>query len=235
MLPKGILFDLDDTIIAYTPVAEPTWQRVCEEFAGSSSVLDTELLYKTIRTISSWYWSNTKRHKEGRKNLDRTRRAILELVFQELKVSDTALAWKIADAFSEQREEEIYLFPQALETLEYLAANNVSLAMMTNGEKIKQRSKIDKFGLEKYFKAFFIEGELGFGKPDKEVYLGALEALGLKPEEVWAVGDNLEWDVKGPQKLGIFGIWNDVEGKGLSPSSKVTPDRIINSIAELIE
>ncbi len=34
MLPKGILFDLDDTILAYSVVAEPTWRRICDDYAG---------------------------------------------------------------------------------------------------------------------------------------------------------------------------------------------------------
>jgi putative hydrolase of the HAD superfamily len=49
------------------------------------------------------------------------------------------------------------------------------------------------------------------------------------------VGDNLVWDVGAPQKLGIFGIWNDYRNKGLPPSSKIIPDRIITNISELVE
>jgi beta-phosphoglucomutase-like phosphatase (HAD superfamily) len=33
MLPKGILFDLDDTILAFDAVANPTWQRLCATYA----------------------------------------------------------------------------------------------------------------------------------------------------------------------------------------------------------
>ena len=63
----------------------------------------------------------------------------------------------------------------------------------------------------------------------------ALASLSLSPEDVWFVGDNLEWDVSAPQKLGIFGIWNDFKGLGLPPSSEIVPDRIINNISELIK
>ncbi len=97
----------------------------------------------------------------------------------------------------------------------------------------KQRTKIERFDLGKYFGIILIEGEQGFGKPDKRVYIKALEGLDLKLEECWAVGDNLEWDVEGPQKLGIFGIWNDFSNKGLPEDSSIAPDRIINSIVEL--
>lgn len=235
MLPKGILFDLDDTIIAYTPVTESTWKSVCENSTLKKDLLDADKLHHAIGKVRTSYWSDPERSAAGRMNLTKARREILTLAFKDLDIDDIQLAWEIADTFSEQREEAIYIFPQALETLEYLVANDVSLAMMTNGEKSRQRGKIERFGLEKYFKAFFIEGELGFGKPDKEVYLGALDALGLSPEEIWAVGDNLECDVGGPQKLGIYSIWNDFEGKGLPDSSNVKPDRIINNISELIK
>jgi len=235
MLPKGIIFDLDDTIIAYTPVVDPTWRRICDEYTRKTAVLDADTLFNKIRKISSWYWSDKERHLIGRRDLNSTRRKILERVFQELDIDDSSLAWEIADAFSEQREEETYLFPGAEKTLEHLSSHNISLSIITNGEAEKQRSKIKKFRLKRFFKSILIEGELGFGKPEETVYIRALKELGLDPEEVWMVGDNLEWDVSAPQKMGIFGVWNDFTRKGLPPSSEIIPDRIIHSIAELIE
>ena len=68
-----------------------------------------------------------------------------------------------------------------------------------------------------------IEGEHGFGKPEERAYLHAMEALGVTAPETWMIGDNLEWEVEAPQRLGIFAIWIDVHGAGLpagSPSSR---------------
>ena len=48
------------------------------------------------------------------------------------------------------------------------------------------------------------------------------------------VGDNLEWEVEVPQRLGIYAIWNDVHGEGLPTESAVKPDRIIRSLTELL-
>jgi putative hydrolase of the HAD superfamily len=48
------------------------------------------------------------------------------------------------------------------------------------------------------------------------------------------VGDNLEWEVVVPQRLGIYAIWMDVHGEGLPPGSPIKPDRIIRSLAELL-
>ena len=72
------------------------------------------------------------------------------------------------------------------------------------------------------------------GKPDKRIFLHALERLNTSPKNAWMVGDNLDWDVAGAQQLGIYGIWVDWRGEGLPELSLVQPDRIIRNISELL-
>jgi putative hydrolase of the HAD superfamily len=47
------------------------------------------------------------------------------------------------------------------------------------------------------------------------------------------VGDNLEWDVLQPQKLGIYGIWIDGRQKGVPADVAERPKRIIQKLSEL--
>jgi putative hydrolase of the HAD superfamily len=46
-------------------------------------------------------------------------------------------------------------------------------------------------------------------------------------------GDNLDWDVAQPQRLGIYSIWIDVTGDGHRKFWSIKPDRIIRSLSEL--
>lgn len=234
MLPKGILFDLDDTIVAFGAAGDETWRRLCNEYAGRCA-LEAKQLLDAFREMADWYWSDEERHRLGRLNLNATRRKIVRLAFEKLGIANNALADEIADAFSVRRVEAIRFFPGAEETLQRLSQQGVSMALMTNGEAEKQRAKVDRFGLERFFKTILIEGELGFGKPHPDVYRRALDDLRLGPREVWSVGDNLKWDVAGPQALGVFGIWHDWRGEGLPADTDVRPDRTVRSISELIE
>jgi putative hydrolase of the HAD superfamily len=234
MLPKGILFDLDDTIVAFDSVANPTWQRVCETYARQFGLGDPTHLYNAIQEVRTWYWSDKARHKQGRLNLEQARREIVQRAFKTLRLDNVSLAHEIADAFSTERETLIHLFPRAEETLQYLQDNKVALALITNGDAQKQWQKVLRFGLERFFRTILIEGEIGYGKPEEAIYRRALEKLELTPDAVWSVGDNLEWDVSAPQKLGMFGIWHDFRGQGLPPDSPIIPDRIITSISELM-
>ena len=234
-LPKGILFDLDDTIIAYGVLAGSIWKRICEGCAPETEPHDGAALFSAIDEVSRWYWADPGRHKAGRLDLDNTRTRLVGLALENLGVDNGPLARHISHAFAEEMQQHIHFFPNAEDTLTWLKSKGVSLALMTNGEAHKQRFKVQKFRLERFFDTILIEGELGYGKPEEAVYARALDDLGLNPEDVWAVGDNLEWDVWGPQKLGIYGIWNDARGTGLPASSKIIPDRIINTISEIIE
>ena len=235
MLPKGIIFDLDDTIITFEAVAHDAWRSVCEYYARKIPGCQPSCLFDAIEEKSTWYWSDSARHKRGRLDLDKTRREIVRLALGSLGIDDCSLAGEIADKYSLERDKPIRFLPGAEETLEYLASREVRLVLITNGEGRKQREKIERFRLERFFNSVLIEGEIGFGKPEERIYRKALEELGLTPEEVWSVGDNLEWDVSGPQKIGVFGIWHDYRDRGVPPGSSVRPDRVITSIPQLIE
>ncbi len=235
MLPKGIMFDLDDTITTFNEIVEPTWKKICKKNINQFNNLTEQQLYKNIREAANWYWSDKDRHKKGRLDIEKTRRIVLEIAFKKMKNNNISLAHKLADSYSKLRVEAIDFYPGAERTLKYFLEQNVVLALVTNGQKKKQREKINRFRLERFFNIILVEEEMGYGKPDERVYHRALKELNLSADSVWFVGDNLEWDVGGPQKLGIYGIWNDYKKRGLPPSSKVIPDRIITNISELIE
>ena len=144
------------------------------------------------------------------------------------------LATRLANRFHAYREEEMFVFPGAHDAIDALKEFGVKLALATNGAAIDQRAKIERFGLTHRFDHIQIEGEHGFGKPEERAYLHAMEALGVTAPETWMIGDNLEWEVEAPQRLGIFAIWIDVHGAGLPAGSTVKPDRIIRSLTELL-
>ena len=54
-----------------------------------------------------------------------------------------------------------------------------ALGLVTNGAAAPQRAKIDRFDLARFFDVIVVEGEAGFGKPDRRVFERALGALGV--------------------------------------------------------
>jgi putative hydrolase of the HAD superfamily len=235
MLPKAILFDLDDTILSYDNAGDLAWAECCRHFIRENTPEFTEsALMDQLNKTRRWYWSDPERHRLGRLDLWKARREIVRLVLKELNHPREEHAVRMADQYNRRQEELLCLFPDSLATLEKLKASGIRMALLTNGSSETQRGKLNRFCLNDFFEFCLVEGELGYGKPDIRVYAMALEKLGLAPEEVWMVGDNLVWDVEAAQKAGIFAIWNDFRGKGLPEASSIRPDRIVRSIAELV-
>lgn len=233
-LPKAILFDMDGTILDSHDGLGDLWRRICGRFTPHLNGLSTDILWMAIAESRTWFWSEPERARLGRMNLQGARRAIVWEAFDRLGVSAPDVAREIADGFSVVCDDEIKPFPGAVEVLKSLRERALRMGLVTNGAAEPQRAKVDRFKLGPLFDCVLIEGEFGVGKPDERIYLHALERLEVETSEAWMVGDNLEWEVAAPQRLGIQGVWVDSAGAGLPPSSDVRPDRIISSLSGLL-
>ena len=235
--PRAVLFDLDDTILSYRP-REALLLEVAQEFAAELSPQSPHKVAEAVEREFKEFWADPQNNKAWRTKLQEARRMIFLRALQTLG-DDSLASWgaaahKLADRFHARREGEMTFFPGACETIDTLRADGILLALVTNGAGEIQRVKIDRFGLGHRFDHIQIEGEHGFGKPEEHSYRHALQVLAVKPDEAWMVGDNLEYDVAAPQRLGIRGVWHDHQGAGLPPLSRVKPDLIIRSLAELL-
>ena len=237
--PRALLIDLDDTILSAYANPGPLWLEVATEYAGSLGGLAPQAAADAIAASADRFWEDPERHRVWRQQLFEARREVVRLAFEHVArdggpniPADIAAA--IGDRYSRLREERYTPFPGALEALEALRASSFALALVTNGAGPYQRAKIERFGLERFFDHIQIEGEAGFGKPEERAYRHALAALKVEPEHAWMVGDNLEWEVAAPQRIGMFAVWHDHAGGGLPAGSTVIPDRIITSLGQLV-
>lgn len=233
-LPPGILFDLDDTIISFGVVAPSVWKRVSRVYAEKIGSVTADQLYEAIVKYSLWYWSDPARHRIGRLDMTAARHKVVSGAFTFLNIDNGELALKMADEYIEEHAKKLEFFPGAEKTLHSLKQQGIPLVLVTNGDKRMQRMKVERFKLERFFDHIFIEGELGYGKPQERVYHDAAAAIGLKAYQSWIVGDNLEWEVAVPQRLGMYTVWNDARGTGLPSDCKIQPHRTVKFISELL-
>jgi putative hydrolase of the HAD superfamily len=236
-LPRAMLIDMDDTILSAYGRPEIAWNHITGEFAAELAPALPHEAAAAILAFARSFWATAE--PAWRLKLDEARRIVVKGGFAALAGNGRPalpdkLAARIADRFTAFRDEEMFVFPGAHEAIDQLKALGVKLALVTNGAADTQRAKVERFALAHRFDHVQIEGEHGFGKPDERAYLHAMDALGVTAPETWMIGDNLEWEVQAPQRLGIYAIWMDVHGEGLPPGSTVKPDRIIRSLAELL-
>jgi len=238
-LPPAMLIDLDDTILRFGLRADLS-AEVALEFAQEALPLRPAELAERLERAFKDYWADAERHRISRfRPLEEVRREIVGELFSRLRPRAPGLthdvALRFADRFHFYREGRVECFPGAVEALDLFRAEGVKLALITNGRSLIQREKIRRFALAHLFDHIQIEEEHGFGKPDERAYHHAMSSLGVVPKDCWMIGDNLEWEVVAPQRLGIYAIWYDGYGQGLPEGSAITPNRIIRSLMALLK
>ncbi|WP_274648473.1 HAD family hydrolase [Paenibacillus humicola] len=233
MRPKAILLDMDDTIISYDHGIDLDlcWKRVCSRHLRLDDARIGELITE-IKRHAKWYWSDPERHRTGRLDLDKARTEIVASALRLASIHEPAASRRIAVDYGVERDHEIQPYPGAVETLRQLRDKGFRLALLTNGAKLPQRNKIERFGLAPFFDCILIEEEFGAGKPDERIYLHALDRLGAAADETWMVGDNYEWEIAAPQKLGIKGIW--INPKRLGHPSPELPYRTVSTLSDIL-
>jgi putative hydrolase of the HAD superfamily len=236
MFPRAVLFDMDDTLISAYRQPELAWRAIFAEFEADLGGHETEAATQAVTAAAERFWSDESRHRLGRLNLLDARAGIIREGFEALggTVPNESVVRRISARYDSYRNEQMHLFPHAHEVVDTMRAAGVKLALITNGAAHPQRAKVERFELTHRFHHIQIEGEHGFGKPEERAYRHALSVLGVEPHETWMVGDNLEWEVIAPQRLGIHAVWHDSLGAGLPEGTPARPDRIITGLRELL-
>jgi len=88
-----VLFDLDDTLMAFDLISIEAWNKAIDIFIHENNIkTDKSFLLDKIIKTKSWYWSDPERHRIGRKNLAHTRREVVKLALKDfLNVDDEKL------------------------------------------------------------------------------------------------------------------------------------------------
>jgi len=104
------------------------------------------------------------------------------------------------------------LIPGAAEMLNALQKQGYRLGLVADGPEGTFRNIFRQHGLEKVFEAEAISELVGCSKPDRRMFLHALNQLGIQPQDynrVVMVGNYLARDIKGANDLGLISVWLD--------------------------
>ncbi len=204
----AVLCDMDDTVLVHRPYADELWLEVVETFPSKLSHDERLRLSGAIVGQRHEFWSNPEVASWGRLEMTAARKYFVTKALQDVSIKFTDFdVDELVAEFSRRREESVTLPDANQRALLELKARGVLLALVTNGQGDAQRDKVNRFGLDSIFDTIIIEGEIGFGKPDWEVYRRALINLDVIAERAVMVGDNWEWEVVAPCRYALKALW----------------------------
>ena len=206
-----LLFDLDETLVVDEVAVVASFRSCAVLAAEAHHRLDAHALAAAARRCARarfhaapWYpWAKAIGIASGEVLWGRLEGAELEAVrafapayrrgtwedaLAAQDVEDPLLAGSLATRFAAERRSRMWTYPDAEPVVAALAERH-PLALVTNGMSDLQREKLAASGLERYFGAVVVSGELGVGKPDPAVFAAALDALGAPARGAVMIGD----------------------------------------------
>ena len=133
------------------------------------------------------------------------------------------------------KEDEI-LYPDTEKVLKYLFDSGYKLGVIAN-QSLGTEERLRGWGLMKYISVVAASAEMGIAKPDKRIFLRALEMAGCTAENAVMIGDRLDNDIYPAMEMGMRTVWIR-QGFAVYQrldEAKEPPDHIIDSLSELTD
>jgi putative hydrolase of the HAD superfamily len=113
---------------------------------------------------------------------------------------------KVYDQFRDSRA--WILFPETREVLIELRNRSVKLGVISNFDS-RVYGVMRELDILHYFSSVTISSEVGYAKPDPEIFATAARSLKVTPERILLVGDSLQDDVLAARRAGMKSILID--------------------------
>jgi putative hydrolase of the HAD superfamily len=139
----------------------------------------------------------------------------------------------LAEAYRGISRNRLRLYPGVLEVLNDLRSR-YKLAAVSDAQSAWCLPEMRAVGIDSFLDPIIVSGDFGYRKPDPRLFTAALTALGVGPQDVLFVGNDMFHDVYGAQKLGIRTVFFS-SNQGNKQAEGVKPDYIIYQFSELMQ
>jgi putative hydrolase of the HAD superfamily len=243
---RAVAFDLWETLISNTPELSDRQQRLrVDRMEGILMVrgLGTPdriaMAYRQAwHRCQELYWSADRdvpcrrQIEHFLEGLDLDPRSLGEDLLEELEDAYANVALEILPS----------VISGALEVVKELRSRQLGIGLISNTGRTPGstlRKILDRVGLGSLIDVMVFSNEHGHCKPQGSIFEELRRGLGVAPQEMAFVGDNLYVDVHGAQRCGMRGIHFDaaVRGTAVAPAVDhgltIVPDATVRELHEL--
>ncbi len=210
---KALLFDLGLTLIRTASFPE-IYRRILARFGVTASLEDIVCAQKATESEFDTATYSAEVRKQFWTNYNTS-------VLEKLGVKENTVfvAAQIDELWWECSH--LQLYPDVEPTLSGLRVKGLKIGLVSNGFKQDLDHVLDELGLKKWFDVIVCIDSCNCAKPDKQIFLYALDKLGVSPSEAVFVGNSVEQDYEGALGVGIKPYLIDREGTLPSQYNKI--------------
>lgn len=226
---QHLFFDLDHTLWDYNANAKLSLAELYNDLRlEQAGVHDFESFYDAYILHNEKLWE---KYRKGHIKADDLRWKRMWNVLIEFKVADEKLAQKMGHRFMELLPTRNILFPDTINTLNYLTDKGYRLHLITNGFEETQHSKLKNSGINHFFAEVITSEGSNSIKPKKEIFDYALKKAAAMHHHSIMIGDSIEVDIVGAMNAGLDQVFMN----HLCLECTVNPTYTVRSIRELSE
>jgi putative hydrolase of the HAD superfamily len=257
MAVDTIIFDLDDTLLWDKQSIQSAFDETCK-LAEATYTLDPKVFEQAVREEATKLYQSyaiyphtvkiginpfeglwgtfddpTSEFQEMHSIIRTYQKQAWQNGLQRFDIEDERFAETLAATFIEERIKHPYLYEDTIDVLNALKGR-YKLVLLTNGAPSLQNTKLKITPqLVPYFDRIVISGDFGVGKPDPSIFEHVVQAENLDYATTIMVGDNLNTDILGSNRVGMRNVWINREHK--QANSEVPFTYEIASLSELLE
>lgn len=210
---KAVLFDIGGTLIQPVNVPE-VFRNVLKDYSVERSLDEIAAAHQQNKRF---FFDTDAMVKLGREFWVEWNARILErLGIQENR---EFLAKEIDESWWDYADLKLYTDVKG--TLKELKGLGVKTGIITNGFEADFRQVLLRTGLENVFDVKVGVDTCRKAKPDKMMFLYAVNKLGVQPNEAIFVGDSIERDYNGAKKASLKALLIDRTGKAPANVEKI--------------
>ena len=207
--PAGVIFDLGETILHQKSVSFVAGSERLLEFAEGAPDLTAEEIQFVADEINE--------------EIQRIRdESMIEFgcqSFQRFLYESLGISFSIS--FQEMEREfwnaAIQYSPSEgiFDVLDLLDRHQIKTGILSNSSfsGVVLEEELAKHDLAHRFSFLISSNDYGFRKPHKRLFGLAVRKMNLEPQDIWFVGDKLEYDIRGVIDYGLYPVWYNPENK----------------------
>lgn len=220
-----VLIDADDTIFDFEKAEKVAIER---SFFKLQYHVNVDEVIKTYQSINKILWSDVEK---GLINTQHLRVERFKRLFQEL---DMPLPTEeFSTLFIKHLGDGTYLLDGAEQMCRYLS-EHYTVAIITNGIKEVQLSRLKQSAIKEYIKEIIISEDVGCSKPDPGIFEFAMQKLGHTDKQTMImIGDSLSSDIQGGINFGIDTCW--LNRNNIQNNTSVKPTYQIQTIDDIYD
>ncbi|MFM7016649.1 MAG: YjjG family noncanonical pyrimidine nucleotidase [Bacteroidota bacterium] len=224
-----LFFDLDHTLWDTDKNAYESLNELHKEIKlNELHNITFELFHSTYQKHNDALWKKYAQHEVTKEDVRINR---FKFTLEELGVFDNQKNDFFASHFVRRTPLKKNLIDGAINLMEAIK-DNYTLSIITNGFKEVQYIKMEHSGLSKYFEHIFISEEVGYNKPNPNIFNHAMQISGASnPSNCLMIGDSLEADIHGSIGAQMNAIHLDL--KNMQSLTRNDSYVVVNSLEQI--